>query len=1104
MLTINILLEFEMKRILSCVLMIALSGVALASKTYYVDSLSGNDQWSGALATPQGSPSIDGPWRTISKVNSMPLLPGDAVLFRCGNTWRDQLTVANSGVHGSPVTVGRYGADCDATNKPVISGADVVSGWSRHSGNIYKAKVTNPVQQVFVDGRYVPLAHYPNKTPERSAFLTIAGNSNSQYPGVSGANYLTASAADVSFLSGVDIRNAGIHIRTVNWTIEDNTVTGLSGSVINLQNLSLHAITKGWGYYFDNKFWMLDSPGEWFWNENDDAANGLTAHTLYIRLPDDSDPSSHVIEATVRDKGIYAANDQALHIDNVAVSNVGRYGVYISNPAEFTLTSLDIRNSGETGIFATESDEVNGNLNTQSVRRVENCKISNSVRQAIYLEQIYYVTVTGNSITETGTVGSPVASVAAIYAGQKSRNTVISDNKISGSGYSGIVFGGETRVQNNLVYDSCEVLSDCGAIYTHNGLAASYFNNGVQVKAIPAIKSWVVGNIVNGVRGQGFDGTPQTSRDNNGIYLDNFSNAIEVSGNTVVNSGVGFHSNNAFNNYIHGNTIYGASKMQMDMVEGYDAPFGVVQGLVNGNTTSQHNTVSNNILFPVGNAPGISLTNIPASAVADTFGDFGSNRYSGLYGDRVVRESYLAAYPNRFYFDYKDFTLSEWRAERDQDKNAGFAPPFFIAPYKIDTSIAPIEMLTMTFDSDASPYRVLTSGVGAHVKWQPESGCENSTSGGCMEFVPVDASNTNLVPADTLLDGAGASFGIEKGATYLVKFKLFSKLPHQNLALRIIGSSWADVGFNNTENLLGISDGQIISAGNEWRDYAYVFTASETTRAKVDFWVRLAPGRGPLILIDNLSVQKVKVDFDDPRNDTNIVINDDAVAKAVSCPDITISSPSPTRCGEYVDLNGSPVDWSEPLAPYTSKIVIWNNNPMKYLSNDLSITMKANSAFVQLGGTVTYTVSVTNNGPSPATGIRVIGTLPSCMLNNLAAGATVTCSTYTVVATAIGTITQTMTVSGAETDTTPGNNSATTTVIATSSPPKGIDSLPLPKLADGGNSSSGGNSSGSSSPNGSTAGGGGGVGLEALLFLLVFATRRRAAHRSPTVGRRTS
>lgn len=89
---------------------------------------------------------------------------------------------------------------------------------------------------------------------------------------------------------------------------------------------------------------------------------------------------------------------------------------------------------------------------------------------------------------------------------------------------------------------------------------------------------------------------------------------------------------------------------------------------------------------------------------------------------------------------------------------------------------------------------------------------------------------------------------------------------------------------------------------------------------------------------------------------------------------------------------------------------------------NLSVRLTASPTSVSQGGKVTYALSVTNNGPSPATGVTVTGTLPTCNPGNIAAGATATCPTVSVTATTVGTLTQTMAVSGIEPDPVPGNN----------------------------------------------------------------------------------
>ncbi|MEU8319494.1 DUF11 domain-containing protein [Nonomuraea sp. NPDC048881] len=121
---------------------------------------------------------------------------------------------------------------------------------------------------------------------------------------------------------------------------------------------------------------------------------------------------------------------------------------------------------------------------------------------------------------------------------------------------------------------------------------------------------------------------------------------------------------------------------------------------------------------------------------------------------------------------------------------------------------------------------------------------------------------------------------------------------------------------------------------------------------------------------------------------------------------------------------------------------------------DLAVTVTDSADPVTPGTPVTYSVTVTNNGPRSATGVSAVTTLsgvartigsatPSqgscaiaaptvtCPLGTLAAGASATIA-ITVTPTAVGTLTATTNVSGTEPDTDPANNSdaGNTTVAA--------------------------------------------------------------------------
>ncbi len=92
----------------------ALPGPALWAQTYYVDSSLGKDTNAGT--------SLRAPWQTLARVNAAALAPGDAVMFRRGRMWREQLTISSSGGPGQEITFGAYGRG----RAPVISALDLL------------------------------------------------------------------------------------------------------------------------------------------------------------------------------------------------------------------------------------------------------------------------------------------------------------------------------------------------------------------------------------------------------------------------------------------------------------------------------------------------------------------------------------------------------------------------------------------------------------------------------------------------------------------------------------------------------------------------------------------------------------------------------------------------------------------------------------------------------------------------------------------------------------------------------------------------------------------------------------------------------------------
>ena len=108
-----------------------------AGKTYYISN-QGNDGNNGT--------SPDTPWKTYTKISSVPWEHGDQFLFRCGDTWRilgnKSLQSKGSGTKAKPITIGAYGTCPDYNSYPIFTRTiKTKSGeWSSAGTNLWKKR----------------------------------------------------------------------------------------------------------------------------------------------------------------------------------------------------------------------------------------------------------------------------------------------------------------------------------------------------------------------------------------------------------------------------------------------------------------------------------------------------------------------------------------------------------------------------------------------------------------------------------------------------------------------------------------------------------------------------------------------------------------------------------------------------------------------------------------------------------------------------------------------------------------------------------------------------------------------------------------------------
>jgi len=90
-------------------------------------------------------------------LNLQTFAPGDSILFRCGDTFRGNIILNQSGNSSNRIVISSYGSG----NKPIISGAEQISTWT-FNGTYWQANYSSSISNFFVDGIEQTLARYPN------------------------------------------------------------------------------------------------------------------------------------------------------------------------------------------------------------------------------------------------------------------------------------------------------------------------------------------------------------------------------------------------------------------------------------------------------------------------------------------------------------------------------------------------------------------------------------------------------------------------------------------------------------------------------------------------------------------------------------------------------------------------------------------------------------------------------------------------------------------------------------------------------------------------------------------------------------------------------
>lgn len=831
-----------------------------SSTSYYVDSRTGDDTNDGKASV--ASANGVGPWKTLGRVMKASLVAGDAIRLACGSTWGETLQLPTSGSAGKPLVVTSYPGSC--ATPPVIDGSVTIanSAWTVSSGSIYRAPLASEPLLLNAANGPMRIAHFPNRgfdsSLPSSVFLRTAADSDAVTSG--GALRSTYLIAGSDLPAGKITAGTKIRIRPSSWILDETTVSSITGSQIKLTAPTRYPVKAGWGYYFVGQAWMMDSPGEWYYDGN--------AKMLYAWMADSAAPRT--VTSTKLAVGIDLNSRKYVTLNNLVVTHVGM-GIAMANSANVILQYLSIRDTAGVGI-----DGSRGSTNT-----VTYTSLIRTGGDAISAPEATGMKVLYNTINQSGVLVSgdtvlslPVASYAGIRPGTLAE---VRGNTVIDTGYTGIWPGAGTKVTDNYIRGACTILDDCAGIY-----ASQPNHNGV-----------ISGNFIEHSRGalEGKTTTTPARTQAQGIYLDEGASGITVENNTVIDADNGIHLHIAANNTIKNNKLYGNRSNQIWLQE--------TSNKVRTTGDLYGNAISTNQLVPtLATSRGFLLETVIKNS--ELFAQLDWNRYF----DRTYARIGSDLNPSTSL----DYTLIDWKSAvktdgspRNQDPNGTGASEVKLASWVIaGSNIVPNssllhDMVGWSAHNDVAPKGKLVR--------------ESCLPGFCVHY--TTGASTGLV--------SSPNFSVVAGQWYRVTLDLASARDGQtlNLVVRRGGG-----GTNGYEGLMSPSNTVTIS--KTWKRFSFTFQATKSVKAadpvtgdlgaRFDAqWIQ----PGDQVWISNLSIVPISAATVSTR--TDILKNTTLNSTQVACP---VASSTPAMCSSYARMSdNSAVTWPVTLAARSAEIV---------------------------------------------------------------------------------------------------------------------------------------------------------------------------------------
>lgn len=850
-----------------------------AGRVFHIDSQRGDDRLDGRAAA---AGSATGPWRTLGRLAAATeLQPGDRIELACGSVWREVLRLPRSGATGRPIVVAPPEAGCATGQAPVVDGSQAIepATWQRTGTATFGTALESPVLQLHGGTLAWIEAHHPNRGGTAEAplppYAAVAADSAILPNAACGGSDRLETGDDLQLPPGATIAaGTRLRVRLNAWFMEEHTVAAADGRSLRLSQVSRCPVAAGWGYFLLGQAWMADTPGEWAY----DAAT----RQLTVRTADDAPPTA-ALHATVLPVALDLRGRTDIAVSGIVVRRVGT-GADLRQAQRISLRGLRIEDTAGTGVDASVSRDVT--LESLLLERIGGDGI---VAHTDTTGEGTGLVLRGSVLRDIGVLmrGEAVVSLprgvrAAVRSGA---SAVVEGNTILNTGYLGIWAGTGSRIERNVVFGTCSMLDDCGAIY-----ASAAAGNRAVIRQ----------NVVVRSRGA-IHGRPTAARytQAQGVYLDESVTGVLVEDNTVVDADHGIQLHVSALNVVRGNRLMAnrSSQIWLQETRNRDNPGGDLHG----------NIVENNLLAPAHPA-AVALLLTTRYASTAHFGRFEGNRYFDRIAS-VIAQANTASGVTRLPF-------AEWQASQGQGSTSPVDTTGWAATRSGFAAFATrganlVRNGNLAQDASGWAHWNATAPAGSLLR---EVACVSGRP--CLRYQA--GGSPGIV--------SSANFSLEAGRWYRLSLDIATEAPDQTVELVVRRGGGGTNGFESLTTA-----GLTFRAGTAWRRHSVLFQANRTVwagdpitldrGARVDIQ-SIQAGRG--VALANLEV--VPVEPDATALALGIVINAGPADLPLACPLTGTAEPLCTTLRNLAD--DSTPQWPLALPGHTAAVLIAQNPAM--------------------------------------------------------------------------------------------------------------------------------------------------------------------------------